>query len=66
MDETTRLDRIDRLAAHKLNRYSETRPATEVWDEAADEVDEAERLRVINARSCAQFLAAGGHKYSAL
>lgn len=65
MDEVTRLDRIDRRAAHKLKRDGETRPATVVWDEAAAEIDEAERLRIINARSCAQIMERG-HKYCAL
>ena len=65
MDEVTRLDRIERRTEHKLRRDSETRPATEVWDEAAAEIDEAERLRIINARSCAQIME-HGHKYCAL
>jgi hypothetical protein len=38
-ESENRYDRIDRLAAHLLNAKGETRPATEVWDEAAEIID---------------------------
>jgi hypothetical protein len=39
MDEMERMDRIDALADRMLNREGEERPATEVWDAAAEIVD---------------------------
>lgn len=51
MNETERIERIDRRADRKLNQPGEDRPATEVWDEAADEIDgetaEAREARLI-------------------
>lgn len=38
-NEMERLERIDALANWRLAREGEERPATEVWDEAAEEID---------------------------
>ena len=45
-DEMERLDSIERLAAAWLNRPGEDRPATEVWDAAAEEIDRRIRNRI--------------------
>lgn len=54
MDDIERLERIDRLASRMLNREGEERPATEVWDEAAEIVDEREdeRQRLLVCGDC--------------
>jgi len=48
MDEVERIERIDRLADRMLlmERYADM-PATEVWDLAAERVDEAEWKRTL-------------------
>ena len=49
MDEGERLDRIDALANRRLLREGERRAATEVWDEAAEQIDRRESERIMAA-----------------
>jgi hypothetical protein len=64
MDEITRLDRIDALADRLLKTAPLDEPATDVWDRAAEIIDERERQRLIDAETCRQ-LREGGVTYAA-
>lgn len=49
MDEVERIEAIDKLADWKLNRPGEERPATDVWDESAQEIDAREGAKLATA-----------------